>query len=229
MRLPDPVHSWNVTPKEAVEIQRRLARSVVFAPLERPPRLVAGIDCAVSPTRGRCYSTVVLWDVTESRIVETAEAERALEFPYVPGLLSFREIPVILDALRRLETAPDELMCDGHGYAHPRRFGLACHLGVAVGLPSCGCAKSRLVGTSEEPGLERGARAPLRDAEEVIGAVVRSRDRVRPLYVSAGHRIDLPAAVDLVLACCAGYRLPEPTRQADRLVGVFKRRVEGAG
>lgn len=229
MKLPAPVHSWNVTPTEAVEIQRRLAASVVVAPLVRRPRLVAGIDCAVSPAHGRCYSTAVIWDMIEARIIEIAEAERALEFPYVPGLLSFREIPVILDALRKLTTVPDVLMCDGQGYAHPRRFGLACHLGVVTGLPSCGCAKSRLVGSSEQPGRERGARSPLRDGEELIGFVLRTRDGVRPLYVSVGHRIDLPAAVDLVLDCGGGHRLPEPTRQADRLVGVYKRRVEAGG
>lgn len=223
VELPPATNRWDVTPKEAVEIQRRLAADVLTAPLERPPRLVAGIDCAVSPQSSRCYSVAVVWDIAAGGIVETQAAERALEFPYIPGLLSFREIPVILDALRLLETTPDLLMCDGHGFSHPRRFGLACHLGVVTGMPSCGCAKSRLIGVHEQPRWERGSRTPLRDGEELIGEVVRTRDGVKPVYVSVGHLIDLAGAVEVVLACGRGYRLPEPTRQADRLVGVYKR------
>lgn len=229
MDIPDAASWFDVTPKEAVAIQRELASAVVSEPLSAPPRRVAGIDCAVSPARGRCYATVVLWDVDEARIIETSEAERALEFPYIPGLLSFREIPVILDALRALAGDPEVLICDGQGYAHPRRFGLACHLGVLVGRPSCGCAKSRLVGSHDEPGSLRGSHAPLTDRGEVIGEVLRTRDRVKPVFVSVGHLIDLSDAVELILSCTAGYRLPEPTRQADRLVGLFKRRREAMG
>jgi deoxyribonuclease V len=221
MKLPQGTNGWKVTPKEAIEIQRRLAGSVRVEPLPRPPRFVAGIDCAVSDDRA--FSAVILWDLVERRVVESRTTHRPLEFPYIPGLLSFREIPVILDVLRLLDRTPDVLMCDGQGYAHPRRFGLACHLGVATGIPSCGCAKSRLIGVHEDPGPGRGSRAPLRDGEQIIGEVVRTRDRVKAVYVSVGHLIDLEGAVRLVLSCGEGLRLPEPTRLADRLVGEFKR------
>jgi len=221
MTLPESENSWNVTPKEAIEIQRRLAGSVSVAPLPTSPRFVAGIDCAFSDDLA--FSAVVVWDIVERRVVESRTTSRPLEFPYIPGLLSFREIPVILDALRLLEGIPDVLMCDGQGYAHPRRFGLACHIGVATRIPSCGCAKSRLIGLHDEPHLERGSRAPLMDGEELVGEVVRTRVRVKGVYVSVGHLIDLEGAVGLVLSCGGGFRLPEPTRLADRLVGEFKR------
>ncbi len=227
MKLPKPIHPWNVSPREAVEIQRRLADSVAVAPLSKDPRLVAGVDCAVSPRRGRCYCTVVIWDSVEARILEVRNASRPLEFPYLPGLLSFREIPVILDALALLETTPDLIVCDGQGFAHPRRFGLACHLGVVVSIPCCGCAKSRLVGTYEQPAPERGSSSPLFDRGELIGRVVRTRDGVKPVFVSVGHLVDLSGSVRAVLSTGGGYRLPEPTRQADRLVGEFKRSEEG--
>jgi deoxyribonuclease V len=221
MELPETPNSWTVTPKEAVEIQRRLAGSVSAIPLAKRPRFVAGVDCAFSDDR--CFSAAVVWDLEERSAIETKATSRRLEFPYVPGLLSFREIPVILDVLKLLPAIPDVLMCDGQGYAHPRRFGLASHLGVVTGIPSCGCAKSRLIGTYEEPAPMRGSSAELRDGDELIGKVVRTRDRVKPLFVSIGHRITLDEAVELVLACGAGLRLPEPTRLADLRVGEYKR------
>jgi deoxyribonuclease V len=147
---------------------------------------------------------------------------RRVAFPYVPGLLSFREIPVVLDALGKLRHPPDLLLCDGQGYAHPRRFGLACHLGVLTGIPAIGVAKSRLIGEYAEPGSNKGDWSPLMDGGEVIGAVLRTRDNVNPVYVSVGHRIELDAAQRIVLACATRYRLPEPTRLADRLVAHVK-------
>jgi deoxyribonuclease V len=150
-------------------------------------------------------------------IVGSARARRPLAFPYVPGLLSFREAPAIIDALQQLSEKPDLLLVDGQGLAHPRRFGLACHLGVLADLPTIGVAKSRLVGAYEEPGTERGAWTPLIDGCETIGAVLRTRRAVRPVFVSIGHRICLQTAIDLVLRCTGHFRLPEPIRAADRL------------
>ena len=195
---------------------------------ERPTgefRLVAGLDGAFSPDGTMCIAGVVLWDLAERRVVERHTALRKLEFPYIPGLLSFREVPGWLAALRQLRQPPDVLMCDGQGVAHPRRFGIASHLGVLCGLPAIGCAKSRLVGTHEEPPDQRGGRSPLLQGDEVIGAVLRTRAGVQPLYVSIGHRIDLATAEAIVMACALKYRLPEPTRLADLLVAETKKKM----
>ena len=206
-------------------IQRRLARRVSAAPLARAPRLVAGVDMAILPGGERCVAGCVVWDCVGAAVRERTTAVRRLRFPYVPGLLSFREAQVVLAALGRLKTEPDVVMCDGQGFAHPRRFGLACHLGVLLDRPTLGCAKSRLTGTHREPGAKRGARTALRDGGERIGTVLRTRDGVKPVYVSIGHRISLADAERVVLVCGAGYRIPEPTRLADNLVAERKREL----
>jgi deoxyribonuclease V len=154
--------------------------------------------------------------------VEQHVTRRPIRFPYVPGLLSFREAPAILAVLRRLRCEPDVFLFDGQGYAHPRRFGLACHVGMLIDRPSLGCAKSVLVGTFRMPGAARGARAPLEHNGECVGMAVRTRDGVKPVYVSVGHRLSLEAAVEITLTACAGFRLPEPTRLADKLVARAK-------
>lgn len=161
-------------------------------------------------------------------MIERKSAVAPLRFPYVPGLLSFREAPAMLAALRRLRATPDALLVDGHGYAHPRRFGIACHLGVLVGIPTAGVAKSRLVGEHAEPGPRRGDCAPLVHEGERIGSVLRTREGSKPIYVSVGHLVDLDSAQALVLAACDAHRLPEPTRRADRAVAELKRRRAGA-
>lgn len=204
-------------------MQRRLAARVRVTPLRGAPRLVAGLDAAF--TRERCIAAAVLWDLRARRVVEQRVAVRPLHFPYVPGLLSFREAPALLAALRKLRGEPEVLLCDGHGLAHPRRFGIACHIGVLTGLPTVGCAKSRLVGEHAVPAQRRGARAPLEDRGEVIGAVLRTRPGTRPLFVSVGHRVDLPSALRLVLACAREHRLAEPVHLADRLVDAAKPRT----
>jgi deoxyribonuclease V len=158
----------------------------------------------------------------EQRVVEQHIASRLVRFPYVPGLLSFREAPALLAALRRLHREPDVLLCDGQGRAHPRRFGIACHLGVLCDLPAIGCAKSLLVGTHASLSLDRGASQPLVHHNEIVGTVLRTQEGIRPVYVSIGHRMDLPKAVDLVLAAAIRYRLPEPTRLADRWIAQFR-------
>ncbi len=204
-------------------MQRRLAARVRVTPLRGAPRLVAGLDAAF--TSERCIAAAVLWDLRARRVVEQRVAVRPLHFPYVPGLLSFREAPALLAALRKLRGEPEVLLCDGHGLAHPRRFGIACHIGVLTGLPTVGCAKSRLVGEHADPAQRRGARAPLEDRGEVIGAVLRTRPGSRPLFVSVGHRVDLPSALRLVLACAREHRLAEPVHLADRLVAATKPRT----
>lgn len=188
-------------------------------PLRGTVRFVAGVDAAFSRDGTRCVAAAVLWDADAHEVAEERVAERRLRFPYVPGLLSFREAPAVLAALRKLRRAPDAIVCDAHGLAHPRRFGLACHVGVLCDIPTVGCAKSRLVGEHGEPAALRGSRRAVRDGGETVGSVLRTRDGVRPVYVSVGHRIDLTSAERLVLRCTTGYRLPEPTRLADGVVG----------
>ncbi|MDE2659803.1 MAG: deoxyribonuclease V [Acidobacteriota bacterium] len=212
-------HPWDVSPRRAGAIQRELAARVEReTPARFQPAVVAGLDAAF-PTGGKeCVAAAVAWSVRERRVLEERVVRRPLTFPYVPGLLSFREAPAVLAALAELETPADALLCDGHGLAHPRRFGLACHLGVLTGIPAVGCAKSVLVGAPGQVADSRGSQGPLEHRGERIGTVLRTRDRVRPVFVSIGHRMDLESAVELVLACAIGFRLPEPIRRADRLV-----------
>jgi deoxyribonuclease V len=223
MRLAKAPHRWNLSPREAIRVQRDLAAKLDFSPPRTPIRTVAGLDAAFSRDGGDCIGGVVLWDVEQRVVLESHSARRALRFPYVPGLLSFREAPALLAALAKLTQRPDAILCDGQGYAHPRRLGIACHIGIVADLPSAGCAKSRLVGEHREPAARRGSRARLTDRGEVIGCVLRTRDGVKPVYVSTGHHMNLATAEKLVLRCAIGYRLPEPTRLADRLVAEVKR------
>lgn len=215
MHIPPIPHRWALTPKRAAELQRELAAKVHIESPSEPIVLVAGVDAAFSSDGSRCIAAAVVWDCQSGSMVEERVARRPLRFPYVPGLLSFREAPAVIAALRRLRTRPSAIMCDAHGYAHPRRFGLACHVGVLCDVPTIGCAKSRLCGSHREPGRRRGSRSALHDRGETIGTVLRTRTDVRPVYVSVGHRIDLPTAEKIVLQCANRYRLPEPTRMAD--------------
>jgi len=213
------MHSWDLTPKEAVTLQRELAGQV-----ERENRLgvvsrVAGVDVSYHARTDRLAAAAVVLDAASLQVMDVQIVLGRPAFPYVPGLFSFRELPPVLEALGKLATPPDLIVCDGQGIAHPRRFGLACHLGVWTGLPTIGCAKTRLTGTHEMPGERRGSRAPLMDKGEEIGAVLRTRDGVAPVYVSTGHRVDLKTACAWVLRLAPRYRLPETTRIADRLVG----------
>lgn len=225
MKLAPIPHPLNITPKEAICIQRRLAGAVRHVKPKKKIRTVAGVDVAFSRDDKKCFAAVVVWDITLKTIIETQTASKEINFPYVPGLLTFREAPAVLAALKKLKHTPDAIMYDGHGIAHPRRFGIAAHLGVLVGLPTIGCAKSRLVGEYRQPGPRRGSRTLLKDKGETIGVVLRTRDNVKPVFVSVGHKIDLETAVDTVLACSIGYRLPEPTRLADQWT---KKQMPGA-
>ena len=223
------LHRWDVTPAEARQIQLELRGRVVRADSAGGGRLrhVAGADVAFDLPGARAIAGVILYSYPDLREVERVWAVRRLEFPYVPGLLSFREAPALLAAFEKLRGAPDVIFIDGHGYAHPRRFGIACHLGVLLGKATVGCAKSRLLGTHAEPAAAAGSWTLLRDAGETIGVVLRTRTAVRPIYVSQGHRVSLRRAVELALAVSDGFRIPKPTREADHFVARLK--LEGAG
>lgn len=210
-------HPWDLSPQAARAVQRELAGLVVRQTEMGPVTTVAGLD--VGYRDGLAWAAVAVLSYPELVVVDQALVRRQVSFPYVPGLLSFREGPAVLDALEQLASPPDLLIFDGHGLAHPRRFGLACHVGLRADIPSIGCAKSRLVGVYEEPGPEQGSYSPLVDGDETIGAVVRTRAGVKPVFVSTGHRVDLVTAIRYVLGCCRGYRLPETTRRAHQLAG----------
>lgn len=229
MRNPKPSTTgirWPRTVAAARAMQRRLASRVRIEPLPATIRLVAGLDAAFTRDGVWCVAAAVIWDMERETVVEQQTARRRVHFPYIPGFLSFREAPALLAALSKLKIRPEALMCDGQGLAHPRRFGLACHVGVLAGRPAIGCAKSRLIGDYEEPGPRRGEWSTLRDGRETLGAVLRTRDGVRPVFVSVGHRADLPSALDLVRQCALRYRLPEPTRWADQRCGRTARALE---
>ncbi len=215
--FPAQNHEWNLTPEAAVALQSRLAKQVILADEPEPPRTVAGVDVSVKNDVSRAAVAVLSFPKLE--MLAYAAAERPTVFPYIPGLLSFREAPVILDALARLNAEPDLLIFDGQGVAHPRRLGIASHVGVLLDRPTVGCAKSRLCGRFREPGPKRGETAELVHRGETIGAALRTRDGVKPVFVSPGHRISMETAVARVLACGAGFRLPETTRWADGIAG----------
>ncbi|HXE52527.1 MAG TPA: endonuclease V [Tepidisphaeraceae bacterium] len=213
----DTVESWKAT-------QLELRKRTIVQPLDPLPRFVAGVDAAFSQDKLRVFAAAVVYDVEERRVVEVRHAIRPAQVPYVPGFLSFREGPAVLEAVGKLTHEWGAICFDGQGYAHPRRCGLAAHMSITLGVPGVGVAKSRLIGTFDEPGPRAGDFSPLMDQGEQIGIVLRTRDHTRPLFISLGNRIDLESARQLVLACCTRYRIPEPTRQADIEVGRLKRR-----
>ncbi|WP_298964263.1 deoxyribonuclease V [uncultured Methylobacterium sp.] len=214
-------HGWDLTPAEAVALQRRLAAEVVAdRPLDLAAvRLVAGVDVSVKD--GRSRAAVVVATFPDFRVVETVTAIRPTPFPYVPGLLSFREGPVLEEAFGRLAAAPDVFLFDGMGTAHPRRIGIASHMGLWLERPTIGVGKTRLCGRNGPLPEEKGAHVPLVDRGETIGAVVRTRTGKNPLFISPGHLADIPGAVALVLACAPKFRLPEPIRLAHNAAGDF--------
>jgi deoxyribonuclease V len=209
-------HPWDVTPKEAIRIQKRLANAVRPMALDEPVETVAGVD--VSIRSGMAQAAIAVLQLPDLDVVDSAIHRCDVPFPYVPGLLSFREMPAILPALEQLTVRPDVLMTDSQGLAHPRRFGLACHLGVLLDWPVLGVAKSRLTGEPAGPlATEKGARVPLVDEGKPIGVLLRTRTDVNPVYVSIGHRLTLDDAVGITLDCSPRYKIPEPTRQAHKL------------
>ncbi len=217
------LHSWDVTPKEAVALQRELAARVNVSTPLRHWKVIAGADVSYNRFSSTFYAGVVVLRLPELEIIEKQGAVGESTFPYVPGLLSFREAPILLEAFARVEAEPDVVMLDGQGIAHPRRLGLASHIGLWLERPCLGCAKSLLTGRFEPVGREVGTTSPLIDRGEVIGEVVRTKTGVQPVYVSVGHRLDLASAVAVTLASGRGYRIPEPTRQAHLHVNVLRR------
>jgi len=213
------LHEWEVSAARAREIQVSLAKQVISEDEVITPRLIAGIDISAPDAQGLARGAVVVLRYPESSIVEVKVAEGKITFPYIPGLLSFRESPLILAACEKLCSDPDLVLIDGQGIAHPRRFGLASHVGLLLDLPAIGCAKSILCGQHRPVGEEAGSHAELLDNGELVGAALRTKSGVKPLYVSVGHKIDLASALQWVIRCCRGYRLPEPTRLAHLAAG----------
>jgi deoxyribonuclease V len=229
------LHDWNLSYSQAIALQKQLAQQIQQTELKTKPKTIAGLDCALSKNEGKIVAAVVilrmpnatkgLWEPikqTDFEIIETATASEKLTFPYIPGLLSFRESPVCIAAVEKLKNEPDAFMIDGQGIAHPRRFGIAAHLGLFFDKPTIGCAKSRLTGSFEEPAAEKGAYSPLNDRDDVIGAVVRTRSNVEPVFVSVGNKCQLDDAIEITLAWTTKYRIPEPTRLAHQLVSKLK-------
>jgi deoxyribonuclease V len=225
------LHKWNLTYQQARDLQERLACQVQLTPLEEPPRLVAGLDCAFSKDGQRIVAVAVVLRIPDAQTgpweslgtpgfetVETTSAVQEVSFPYIPGLLSFREAPVCLAAVEKIKNTPDVFIVDGQGLAHPRRLGLASHLGLFFDKPTIGCAKSRLIGTFNKPPPEKGAHTPLKDKGEIVGAVVRTRTNVEPVFVSVGNKCLVRDAIKVTLDCTTKYRIPEPTRLAHQIV-----------
>lgn len=215
------MHNWDIDIKQARQLQQQLAQQVCTEDRFDRVSRVAGTDVGFEDGGKTTRAAVAVLSFPELELIEYRISRRATRFPYVPGYLSFRECPALLDALQQLTRQPDLLLCDGQGIAHPRRFGIACHLGVLTGIPAIGVAKSRLTGTHAEVGPEKGDWQPLIDQGETIGAVLRTRSNVKPVYVSPGHGVSLSSAIEYVLACTSRYRLPETTRWAD---GIASRR-----
>ena len=215
MKIPDP--DWPTTVEAAKAIQEQLRDTVVTSDRIDRVQFVAGVDAGFEEKGTVTRAAAVVLSFPDLVLQESAIARRPTTFPYIPGFLSFREIPALLAALEHLTIEPDLILCDGQGLAHPRRFGLACHLGVLLDIPTIGVAKSRLIGKHDEVPAERGNWRPLTHQDETVGAVLRSRSNTKPLYISIGHRLSLPTAIDYTLHCAPKYRLPETTRQADKL------------
>jgi deoxyribonuclease V len=214
---------WNLMPREAMRLQERLRRRVVLQDRFDAIRTVAGADLAFDPATNTAFAGVIVYRFPELMEIERRMARRKLRFPYVPGLLSFRESPILMAALARLRNEPDLILIDGHGRAHPRLFGIACHIGVLFDKPAIGCGKSLLVGEFRDPGKRAGSTSPLVFHDEVVGTVLRTRDGVKPIFVTQGHRVSLETAVRLVHACVDGFRIPKPTREADHYVRDLRR------
>ena len=210
-------HPWVKNIAEAKVIQEQLRHKVIDSDCLGEVKYVAGVDIGFEDNYAITKAAIAILTYPELELVEQAIARISTVFPYVPGYLSFREIPAILAAFPQVKTVPDLILCDGQGYAHPRHFGLACHLGLLLDIPTIGVAKSRLIGKHEDVPLDKGSWQPLFDQDEIIGVVLRSRTKVKPIYVSIGHKISLPTAISYVMGCLTKYRLPETTRWADRL------------
>ena len=215
-------HSWKVTPQEAIRIQEELRKKLRLKVSKASFKTVSAADVSYSRTDEKLFAAFLVFSYPDLTLLESAAARGRSSFPYIPGLLSFREAPVLLKAFSKLERRPDVILIDGQGIAHPRSMGIAAHLGLLLNLPSIGCAKSRLFGKQAEPGLEQGSFVPLMEGERTVGMIVRTRAGVKPVYVSPGHKMDMEGSVRMVLSLCRGYRIPEPLRQAHIFVNQLR-------
>ena len=218
------LHSWDVTPKEAIKIQTDLRKRIVRRDTFDEIRVVAGADVSFDKNKKEGYGGVITYGFPDLKEIERRGARAKINFPYIPGLLTFREAPVLLKAFACLKTEPDVIIFDGQGLAHFRRMGLATHMGILLNKPTVGCAKSRLIGTFEDPGEDAGCYSPLLDDGETIGAVLRTRQRVNPVFISQGNMISLKTCIEIARKCVDGYRIPRPTREADHYVALIKKK-----
>jgi deoxyribonuclease V len=218
------LHSWNLTYKEAIELQKKLRGLITIENLSPDIDIIAGADVAYDNDNNSCIAACVIYSIKERKVIEEAYARQRINFPYIPGLLSFREVPVILEAFKRIRTDYDAALLDGQGFAHPRRFGLASHTGLWLGKPTIGCAKTKLIGTYSMPANNKGSFTFLYDNNEVIGAVVRTKKDVKPVFISIGTKVNLADAISTVMKCTTKYRIPEPIRYAHNLVNKLKRK-----
>ena len=218
------LHDWQVTPKEAIQIQKRLAGKVKLKGDKRTPKIIAGTDISMNRNSTTVYAGIVLLEFPSLEIIDSFTLVDTVQTPYIPGLLSFREGPALLELFRQVTPTPDLIFFDGHGYAHPRRFGLACHMGLFLDCPSIGCAKTKLVGETTEPENKKGAGSKLVDKDNnLLGMVLRTKINCQPVFISPGHKIDFATATRLALDCTTKYRIPEPTRQAHLLVNRLRK------
>jgi deoxyribonuclease V len=218
------LHSWKVTPQEAIRIQEELRKRLRLRAPKGVFRTIAAADVSYSLADDRLYAAFLLFSHPDLALMESASARGRVSFPYIPGLLTFREAPILLKAFSRLKARPDLLLFDGQGIAHPRSMGIAAHMGILLDLPAIGCAKSRLFGEGAEPDPDQGSFTPLLDHGRTVGMIVRTRAGVKPVYVSPGHRVDLDTSVRILLSLCRGYRIPEPLRQAHIFVNQLRAR-----
>jgi deoxyribonuclease V len=216
------LHSWDISYSEAVRIQHRLKGQLIIKPFKSDFRLIAGADVSYSKGSDLFFSSIVILEMPDMTMLESATAEGKVDFPYIPGLLSFREAPILLKAFEKIRNVPDVVIFDGQGIAHPRGIGLASHIGLFLDLPSIGCAKRNLVGSYGPVGIEAGDNTPIMFNCQIVGAALRTKRNVSPVFVSPGYKMDISSAVEIVMKACDGYRLPEPTRRAHLLVNKIR-------
>jgi len=221
------LHDWRVNTKKARELQEQLREKIIFKPLKKNIKIVAGCDVSFAKKSNEIYAGVVIMQLPGMQVIEKKFKKGITGFPYIPGFLSFREIPVLAKVFQKIECHPELILCDGQGMAHPRFFGLACHLGLILNMPTIGCAKSRLVGDAEDVGLSKGDYSDIYFKEKKVGLLIRSRSNVKPIYVSPGHLIDIPSCYKIVMDCLGKYRIPEPTRLAHILVNEYRKEFIG--
>jgi len=221
------LHDWNLTSKQAMEVQSELRRNLKFIPFKKKIEIAVGVDVSSAAGSGRVFAAAVAWNAAMGRIVEVSTEGGTALFPYIPGFLAFRELPVIMRALQKIQCAADVIIVDGHGICHPRGLGIASHLGLMVDVPTIGCAKKRLVGEYEPPGMEKFDYEPLVSKGETVGAALRSRANVKPVFVSPGNMIDLPSSLEIVKTLVGRYRIPEPLRWAHIQCNSFRKASGG--